>query len=87
MPKIVYSRTLREVGPNATIVRDVVAEEVLALTPGTRRRPVRRWGGTGRVTAVRTPLELAETRPFGNGVVLMRHVRKFPRRPEPGRTP
>lgn len=31
MPKIVYSRTLEQVGPNATIVRDVVAEEVRAL--------------------------------------------------------
>ncbi|WP_127130321.1 dihydrofolate reductase family protein [Georgenia sp. SYP-B2076] len=31
MPKIVYSRTLQEAGPNATIVRDVVVEDVLAL--------------------------------------------------------
>jgi dihydrofolate reductase len=31
MPKVVYSRTLERVGPNATIVRDVVAEEVMAL--------------------------------------------------------
>ncbi|TDD93455.1 dihydrofolate reductase family protein [Actinomadura rubrisoli] len=31
MPKIVYSRTLEQVGPNATIVRDVVVEDVLAL--------------------------------------------------------
>ena len=30
-PKIVYSRTLDEVGPNATLVRDVVPEEVRAL--------------------------------------------------------
>ena len=30
-PKIVYSRTLEQAGPNATIVRDVVAEEVRAL--------------------------------------------------------
>jgi dihydrofolate reductase len=37
MPKIVYSRTLERVGPNATIVRDVVPEEVRALKaqPGT----------------------------------------------------
>ena len=31
MPKIVYSRTMTTAGPNATVVRDVVAEEVLAL--------------------------------------------------------
>jgi dihydrofolate reductase len=31
MPKLVYSRTLERVGPNATIVRDVVPEEVNAL--------------------------------------------------------
>jgi dihydrofolate reductase len=31
MPKIVYSRTLERAGSNATIVRDVVAEEVRAL--------------------------------------------------------
>jgi len=31
MPKIVYSRTLQQVGPNATIVRDVVPEEVAQL--------------------------------------------------------
>lgn len=30
-PKIVYSSTLTEVGPNATLVRDVVPEEVRAL--------------------------------------------------------
>ena len=31
IPKIVYSRTLQQVGPNATIVRDVVPDEVRAL--------------------------------------------------------
>lgn len=31
MPKVVYSRTLERVGPNATLVRDVVPEEVRAL--------------------------------------------------------
>jgi dihydrofolate reductase len=30
-PKVVYSRTLDSVGPNATLVRDVVPEEVRAL--------------------------------------------------------
>lgn len=32
MPKIVYSRTLQEAGWNTTIVREVVADEVRALT-------------------------------------------------------
>ncbi|BCW71568.1 dihydrofolate reductase family protein [Arthrobacter sp. NicSoilB8] len=31
MPKIVYSRTLTAAGPNATVVREVVAADVLAL--------------------------------------------------------
>lgn len=31
MPKVVYSRTLERVGANATLVRDVVPAEVLAL--------------------------------------------------------
>jgi dihydrofolate reductase len=31
VPKVVYSRTLESVGPNATLVRDVVPEEVRAL--------------------------------------------------------
>ena len=31
MPKVVYSRTLTTAAPNATVVRDVVPEEVLAL--------------------------------------------------------
>ena len=30
-PKVVYSRTLEQVGPNATIVREVVPDEVRAL--------------------------------------------------------
>src|SRR5688572_5173332 len=31
MPKIVYSRTLEEAGWNTTVVRDVAADEVMAL--------------------------------------------------------
>ncbi|HEX6493716.1 MAG TPA: dihydrofolate reductase family protein [Candidatus Dormibacteraeota bacterium] len=31
MPKVVYSRTLEKAGPNATIVREVVPEEVMEL--------------------------------------------------------
>jgi dihydrofolate reductase len=34
-PKVVYSRTLESVGPNATLVRDVVPEEVRALAART----------------------------------------------------
>jgi dihydrofolate reductase len=33
-PKVVYSRTLDSVGPNATLVRDVVPDEVRALAAG-----------------------------------------------------
>lgn len=31
MPKVVYSRTLETVGPNTTLLREVVVDEVLAL--------------------------------------------------------
>src|ERR1041385_1663276 len=34
MPQIVYSRTLQSAGPNTTIVRDVIPEEVQALKAG-----------------------------------------------------
>ncbi|MFD0200634.1 MULTISPECIES: dihydrofolate reductase family protein [Saccharothrix] len=36
MPKVVYSRTSESVGPNATLVRSVVREEVLALKASAR---------------------------------------------------
>jgi dihydrofolate reductase len=35
VPKVVYSRTLGSVGPNATLVRDVVPDEVRALAART----------------------------------------------------
>lgn len=35
VPKVVYSTTLEQVGPNATLVRDVVPEEVRALAART----------------------------------------------------
>jgi dihydrofolate reductase len=103
MPKIVYSRTLDAVGDNATLVRDVVPEEVRALQalPGGemvvggpvlaeafRRHdlideyrifvtPVllgqgRQIFGSGQAPA---DLRLLETRPFSNGVVMLRYER------------
>lgn len=101
MPKVVYSRTLQAAGPNATIVRDVVAEEVLALKASASGDLVvggpnlassfRRLGlideyrvyvhpvllGRGRPMFGpeddKADLDLAETRAFGNGVVLLRY--------------
>ena len=102
-PKVVYSRTLRSVGPNATLARDVVPEDVRALAARsdgdlvvggavlTARflelrlidefriyvHPVvvgrgRRLFGEG---APLTGLRLVDTHTFGNGVVLLHHVR------------
>ena len=103
MPKLVFSRTLERVDWNATVVREVVAEEVMALkaSPGgdlvvgganlaaTFMRldlideyrlyvhPVVIGRGTPlfRGSGVRVDLRLAETRTFGNGVVLLRYQR------------
>ena len=103
MPKIVYSRTLDTPGPNATVVRDVVPEEVQALQeqPGGEMvvgGPVlaesfRRHDlideyrifvnpvlvGRGRrlfeSEGMPADLRLAETRTFGNGVVMLRYGR------------
>jgi dihydrofolate reductase len=103
MPKIVFSRTLERADWNTTIVRDVVVEEIMALTaqPGGdlalggadlaaafmqhdlideyrlyihpiligRGKPLFQASDT------RTKLRLAETRTFGNGVVLLRYQR------------
>ncbi len=102
MPKIVYSRTLERADWNTTVVRDVVAEDVLALKaqPGgdlalggaeladTFRRlglideywiyihPVLIGHGKPlfKPSEDRTRLTLAETRAFGNGVVLLRYT-------------
>jgi dihydrofolate reductase len=110
MPKIVYSRTLERADWNATIVREVVVEEVMALKaqPGGdmavggadlaatfmrhdlideyclyvhpvligRGRPLFRSPDT------MTSLRLAETRAFGNGVVLLRYTRPETSSPE-----
>ena len=103
MPKIVYSRTLERAGWNATIVRDVAPEEVMALKAQAGGDMV--LGGAdlaaefmrhdlideyriyihpvviGRgkplfpPSDTRVDLRLAETRTFGNGVVLIRYER------------
>jgi dihydrofolate reductase len=101
-PKIVFSRTLRQVGPNATLRSEVDPEEIRALKeqPGgdmtlggvdlfdTFRRldlvdeyrlyitPVVIGRGRRLFETADAPidLELVETRPFGNGVVLLRYA-------------
>ncbi|WP_446215460.1 dihydrofolate reductase family protein [Micromonospora sp. IBHARD004] len=101
MPKIVYSRTLARADWNATVVREVVPEEVMALKaqPGGdlvvggadlasafRRHglvdeyriylhPVAIGRGKPLFPPSDTPvdLRLVESRPFGNGVVLLRY--------------
>ena len=103
MPKIVYSRTMDTPGPNATVVHDVVPEEVRALQaqPGgdmvvggpVLAESFRRHDlideyrifvnpvlvGRGRrlfeSEGMPADLRLAETRAFGNGVVMLRYVR------------
>jgi dihydrofolate reductase len=103
MPKFVYSRTLERVDWNATLVRDVVAEEVMELKaqPGgdlvlggadlaaafMRRDLIDEYRiyvhpiiiGEGkpmfRPSEAKLNLQLAETRTFGNGVVLLRYQR------------
>ena len=103
MPKIVYSRTLQEAGPNATIVREVVPAEVEALKaqPGGDMalggadlaatfgeldlideyriyvHPVIIGAGKPLFwpSTTRRPLNLIETRVFGNGVVMLRYER------------
>jgi dihydrofolate reductase len=104
VPKVVYSRTLRAVGPNATLERDVVPDDVRALAARSDGdlvvggavlsarflelglvdefriyvHPVvvgggRRLFGEGSPL---TGLRLAGTHTFGNGVVLLHHVRE-----------
>jgi dihydrofolate reductase len=107
MPKIVFSRTLERADWNATVVRDVVREEIMELKtqPGgdlalggadlaatfIRQDLVDEYRlyvhpiliGRGKPlfpsSEARTRLRLAETRVFGNGVVLLRY-----QRPDPG---
>ncbi len=103
MPKFVFSRTLEKADWNATVVRDVVTEEIeeLKARPGgdmmlvgaglaaafMRRDLVDEFQlyvhpvtlGRGKPLFAerdaRTGLRLAETRVFGNGVVMLRHER------------
>jgi dihydrofolate reductase len=97
-PKLVYSRTLQSADPTATIVRDVVPDEVLALKdqPGgdlslggaDLAAAFQRHGlvdeyrlyvhpialGKGKpLFRSRVDLELTESRPLDNGVVLQRY--------------
>ncbi len=102
-PKIVFSRTLERADWNTTVVRDVVAEEVMELKaqPGgdmglggadiaaafRRHDLIDEYRlyvhpiliGQGKPlfqpSDVKINLRLAETRPFGNGVVLLRYQR------------
>jgi dihydrofolate reductase len=69
-PKIVYSRTLRRADWNTTVVREVVPEEVRRL----KAQP----GGDlalGGADHRRIDLRLADTRTFGNGVILLPYQR------------
>jgi dihydrofolate reductase len=103
MPKIVYSRTLERADWNATVLRDVVAEEVreLKAQPGgdlvlggadlaatfMRHDLIDEYRlyvhpiviGQGKPmfqpSGAKLQLRLAETRTFGNGVVLLRYER------------
>ncbi len=101
MPKIVFSRTLERAGWNTTVIRDLVAEEVMELKtqPGgdlalggadlaaafTRHDLIDEYRlyvhpiviGQGKplfhASDTKINLRLAETRTFGNGVVLLRY--------------
>lgn len=103
MPKIVFSKTLGRADWNTTVVRDVVAEEVMELKaqPGgdlvlggadlaaafMRHDLIDEYRlyvhpiviGQGKPlfkpSDARIDLRLAETRTFGNGVVLLRYQR------------
>ena len=106
MPKLVYSRTLERADWNASVARDVVPADVLALKaqPGgdlvlggadlaaefARHDLIDEYRiyvqpvllGRGRPlfqpSDITAHLSLAETRAFGNGVVLLRYERPEP---------
>lgn len=103
MPKIVYSKTLQAADWNTTIVRDVIAEEVMALKtqPGgdlalggadlaatfmaldlideyrlyVHPVVIGRGKPLFQASDTKIDLQLAETRTFRNGVVLLRYTR------------
>ena len=102
MPKIVWSRTLTEVGWNSTLRREFVPEEIRALQaqpggdmvigPGILASTFmdhdlvdEYWLNVNPIilgigqpvfrSPDRLPLELIDTRTFGNGVVRVRHRR------------
>jgi dihydrofolate reductase len=103
MPKIVFSRTLERAGWNTTVLRDVVADEIMKLKaqPGgdlllggadlaaafLRQDLIDEYRlyvhpvviGRGKplfqASDAKIHLQLAETRTFGNGVVLLRYQR------------
>jgi dihydrofolate reductase len=74
-PKVVYSRTLTSPGPNATVVRDVVPEEVRALQaqPGGEMTV----GGPTLAAAFREHDLIDEYRFFVNPVLVGRGRRAF----------
>ncbi|TKJ35645.1 dihydrofolate reductase family protein [Blastococcus sp. CCUG 61487] len=75
MPKVVYSRTLDTVGPNATVVRDVVPEEVRALQAQAGGDMV--VGGPDLAAAFRAHDLIDEYRVFVNPVLLGQGRRMF----------
>jgi dihydrofolate reductase len=102
MPKIVFSRTLERADWNTTVVRDVVADQVMELKaqPGgdlvlggaeiaaafMRHNLIDEYRlyvhpvviGRGKPlfpSGIKINLQLAETRTFGNGVVLLGYQR------------
>ena len=105
MPKVVFSRTLEGADWNTTVVRDVVADDVMALKAQSggdlalggadlaasfmRLDLIDEYRlyvhpvviGQGKPlfqpSNVRIDLRLAETRTFGNGVVLLRYRRRL----------
>ena len=81
MPKIVYSRTLERVGPNATLVRDVVPEEVRALKAQPGGDMV--LGGPNLTAAFEEHGLVDEYRLYVHPVVLRRGHPLFPPSDEP----
>lgn len=77
IPKIVYSRTLTAPGPNATVVRDVVPEEVRALQAQPGGDMV--VGGPVLAEAFRRHDLIDEYRIFVNPVLVGRGRRLFER--------